>query len=277
MAEKVKIFISYSHKDIACKKTLESHLSLLLRNNNAEIWADHNIVAGQQWDKEIAENLKSSNMVLMLLSANFIESDYCYQKEMEDAIYRHKTGQACVIPILLENFYWQDPTFEMPFKDIQMIPIADGKPKPLTLWNPPDIGYTEITKGISQALFDLQKNLKVIKNRNVEERRKKIESMVSENKLDEASNELMDFISQFCKPDEPEVEPVTKELRTDSITLKGQCTFFSNLAKDPAKMPGNIFESLGNLMKSLLQLLEKAYSYLKTLIMGNDVKNEPAV
>lgn len=277
MAEKVKIFISYSHKDIERKKTLESHLALLLRNNNAEIWADHNIAPGQQWDKEIAENLNNANMILMLLSANFVESDYCYLKEMTDAINRHNSGLACVIPILLEDFYWQDPRFDLPFKSIQMTPVENGRPKPLSSWSPADSGYAEVTKGISQALFDLQKNLKTIRNRNAEERRKKIEAMVGENKLDEASNELMDFISQFCQVNSPAHEPVTKELRTDSIAIKGQCTFFGNLLKDPSKMPGSIFEALGNLMKSILQLLEKAYNYIRSLLTGDEKIHEPAV
>ncbi len=267
MAEKIKIFISYSHDDSLIKKKLESHLSVLLRTNNAEIWADNIIIPGQQWQKEISENLNSANMILLLLSANFIRSDYCYLNEMIEAVNKHKNGETCVIPILIEEFYWQDPRFNLPFRDIEMQPKdpENGRLKALSLWTGGDDGFAETIKGITHAMFDLQKNLKVVKNRNVEERRKKIESMVSESKLDDASSELMDFISQYSNQAETVNEPAIKELRTNSIMIKGKCTAFrNNLEKELANNPG-ILDTLGKLMYDILDLLEKVYAFIKRL------------
>ena len=62
-----KVFISYSHKDEIHKDSLEEHLSMLKRNHVIDAWHDRKIIPGQDWSKEISENLEKSELILFLL------------------------------------------------------------------------------------------------------------------------------------------------------------------------------------------------------------------
>jgi TIR domain len=280
MTEKIKIFISYSHNDTQVKIKLCNHLSLLLKSDMAEIWADHKIEPGQQWAKEIADKLAAADVILLLLSSNFISSEYCYDNEMTAALEKHKEGLACVIPVLLEEFDWQNPAYKLPVKDIEMIPKDEvaARIKPLSHWVPEDTGYTLVARSISNTLPALQKNLRAIKNRNADSRKTKIETMVSESKIDEASSELMDLISIYGSEPEVANDPKIKKFRTNSIMLKGKCTAFrNNLEKEFAANP-TIMNTLESLMIAILDLLENVYEFIQNLFgIRTNALNNPAI
>jgi len=99
----MKLFISYSHKDEQYKDQLETQLSILKRNKVVSSWHDRKIIAGQEWKGEIDNNLEESEVILLLVSPDFLDSDYCYDKEMGRAIERHDNKNAIVIPIILET------------------------------------------------------------------------------------------------------------------------------------------------------------------------------
>ncbi len=88
-----RIFISYSHKDDSYREALDTHLSLMKRQGVVDVWCDRRIVEGEEFDPEIAKNLERADIILLLVSADFIASDYCYEKEMERAMQRHDGGQ----------------------------------------------------------------------------------------------------------------------------------------------------------------------------------------
>ena len=99
--DRVRVFYSYSHKDEVLRDALATHLSLLRKQGLIEGWHDREISAGREWEGQIDENLKSAHVILLLVSADFIASDYCYDLEMKHAIARHTKGTARVIPIIL--------------------------------------------------------------------------------------------------------------------------------------------------------------------------------
>ena len=88
----VDVFCSYAHKDQKLFKELEDHLSLLKRQGLIETWYDHMIAPGSEWRGELESRLDNAGLVLLLISANFLASDYCYGIQMTRAIERHKTG-----------------------------------------------------------------------------------------------------------------------------------------------------------------------------------------
>src|SRR3982750_501461 len=103
----VKLFFSYSHKDEALRNELETHLSPLQRQGVIESWHDRRITAGKEFDSEISRNLEDSQIILLLISSDFIASNYCYEEEMKLALELHKSGRARVIPVILRPCDWQ--------------------------------------------------------------------------------------------------------------------------------------------------------------------------
>jgi WD40 repeat protein len=114
----VKTFVSYSRKDKELWQSLNAHLQILVRQEKLEPWSDREIEAGTEWEPLLRENLESAQIILLLISSDFIASKYCYEKEMMRAIERHDQGTAKVIPILLRSCVWEGS----PFSKIQSLP-----------------------------------------------------------------------------------------------------------------------------------------------------------
>jgi hypothetical protein len=118
-----KLFFSYSHKDEELRNELETHLALLKRQGVISSWYDRRITAGSDFGQVINSELESSQIILLLFSAHFLASDYCYEKEMMRAIEKHKDGSAIVIPVILHPCDWKST----PFGQLRATP-TDGKP-----------------------------------------------------------------------------------------------------------------------------------------------------
>lgn len=99
--EPLKVFISYSHKDKQLKDKLIIHMNSLIRQKYISLWYDNMIIPGKEIDEEVLQALQSSQIVLLLLSADYLASDYCYEIEMEKALTLRKEEKMEVIPILL--------------------------------------------------------------------------------------------------------------------------------------------------------------------------------
>ncbi len=118
-----KLFFSYSHKDEELRNELETHLTLLKRQGVISSWHDRRITAGTDINQSISGELESSKIILLLVSANFLASDYCYEKEMKRALEKHENGTAVVIPVILHPCDWHPA----PFGHLRATP-TDGKP-----------------------------------------------------------------------------------------------------------------------------------------------------
>src|SRR2546427_4032486 len=131
------LFFSYSHKDEPLRDKLEVHLSMLKRQGVIETWHDRRISPGMRMDKEISERLDTSDIVLLLVSPDFLASDYCYDIEMTKALQRHDAGEAVVIPVILRPCDWH----EAPFGRLKALP-KDGKAA--TKWTDLDDAFLDI-------------------------------------------------------------------------------------------------------------------------------------
>ncbi|MBZ0291392.1 MAG: SUMF1/EgtB/PvdO family nonheme iron enzyme [Anaerolineae bacterium] len=139
------VFFSYAHEDEALRDKLEEHLSILKRRGIISTWHDRKIGAGREWAGAISEAMEAAQVILLLISPAFINSDYCYDIEMRRAIQRHEQGTATVIPIILRPVFWQDA----PFGKLQALP-KDAKP--VTKWGNRDEAFETITSGIEKAV-----------------------------------------------------------------------------------------------------------------------------
>ena len=106
-----EVFCSYSHRDERLRKQFETHISLLKREGHITLWHDRKIGAGREWADQIDEHLNTADIILLLISPDFIASDYCYELEMKQAMQRHAAGEARVIPIILRKVDWQKAPF----------------------------------------------------------------------------------------------------------------------------------------------------------------------
>ena len=142
------VFISYSHKDDEYRERLEVHLALLKRQMIIRVWHDRRIGAGKDIHREINENLETADVVLLLVSSDFLASDYCYDREMARAMERHRQGSARVIPVILRVCDWNGA----PFGNLKAVP-RDGQP--IAKFADRDEGFNEVAKAIRSIAAEL--------------------------------------------------------------------------------------------------------------------------
>ena len=147
-AKAIEVFFSYSHKDEELRDQLEKHLSILKRQGVITGWHDRRIGAGREWEGEIDKHLNTADVILLLISADFLASDYCYDVEMKRAMERHEAGETRVIPVILRPVDWKGA----PFGKLQALP-KDAKP--VTSWPNRDEAFTDVAQGIRAAVEEL--------------------------------------------------------------------------------------------------------------------------
>ncbi|WP_438006201.1 AAA family ATPase [Sorangium sp. So ce321] len=145
----LRLFFSYSHKDEALRDELETHLALLKREGLLQSWHDRRIAAGDARAGQIDKHLNEAEVILLLVSADFLASDYCFDNEMTRALARHDAGQACVIPVILRKTDWHSA----PFARLQALP-KDARP--ITLWQDRDEAWHDVALGIRRAIEALR-------------------------------------------------------------------------------------------------------------------------
>jgi formylglycine-generating enzyme required for sulfatase activity len=147
----VKIFLSYAHQDDEYLQALVVQLSSLLKRKLVEIWHDRQILAGSDWATDISQNLESADIILFLVSPDFINSEYCYGIEMARAIEREQAQTARAIPVIIRHCNWQTT----PVDKLQGLP-RDGRP--VAAWGnkPWDEPLLLVVKEIERVAKDIQ-------------------------------------------------------------------------------------------------------------------------
>lgn len=147
----IKIFVSYAHEDEEYKNKLIKHLIGLKRKNIIKEWHDRKILAGKDLDSEINKNLLEADIILLIVSVDFLNSEYCYEKEMKKALEMHEKNTARVIPIIVRSCDWMDS----PFGKLNALP-TDAKY--VKAWEDEDEAYMNIIKGIKDVVEDIKLN-----------------------------------------------------------------------------------------------------------------------
>ena len=119
----MRLFYCYSHADENLRDALAAHLSVLRRNGLITEWHDRRIMPGSTLSGSIGTSLDEADIVLLLVSADLLNSDYCWDVEMKRALERHEMGSAIVVPVILRTVDWS----ETPFGDLLALPL-DGRP-----------------------------------------------------------------------------------------------------------------------------------------------------
>ncbi|WP_037306603.1 toll/interleukin-1 receptor domain-containing protein [Ruegeria halocynthiae] len=142
----MRAFISYSHRDADALDRLHVHLANLQRESRIETWYDRDILAGEVLDDEISDEFEAADLFLLLVSPDFIASNYCVEREMQRALERHEAGEARVITIIVEPCDWA----AMPqLRRLKAVP-KDGLP--ISEWTNANTAYLDVVQEIRRIV-----------------------------------------------------------------------------------------------------------------------------
>jgi hypothetical protein len=142
----LSVFISYAHSDEGYLEKLKKHLSSLRRNGFIKDWSDGCILPGDDWQKKIDSALKKADLVILLVSSDFLYSYYCYEKEFSVALELQKKGDLRIIPVILRDCQWRNT----PFAAFNALPRRGAIP--ITLFSNEDTGFREVADGIADLV-----------------------------------------------------------------------------------------------------------------------------
>jgi hypothetical protein len=143
---KMRVFISYSHRDAAALERLHVHLAVLRREGHVEAWFDRNILAGDAVDDEIARELQSADIFLLLLTPDFLASNYCVEREMQRALERQRAGEARIVSIIVEPCDWASVE---QLRRLKAVPV-DGKP--ISDWANANTAYLNVIQELRRII-----------------------------------------------------------------------------------------------------------------------------
>lgn len=137
----VKIFFCYAHEDEIYLNRLKAQLQPLRLQGLIDMWHDRDISPGGKWEDEISKHIDEAQIILLLISPDFMASDFCISKELKQAILQQETKKTCVVPVILRPVHWQIP----PLNKLQALP-KDGAP--VTEWHNIDGAFFSIANDI---------------------------------------------------------------------------------------------------------------------------------
>lgn len=205
MSEQIKVFLSYSHKDKVLKDTFVGHLYSLVRTENITLWTDEEIDGGERWNDEINTKLNTADLILLLISPDFITSEYCYNIELKKAIELYKQRKAIVVPIGLRV----TDIVGHPFTQFQMLPV---NPLFVESWANTNEAFVSIVQGLRKTLTGIVAEMK---NWDPIKRKEEIRRLVEARKYEETCNKLIDFVCDFSN---------NEGLKDKVSIIKAECT-----------------------------------------------------
>jgi internalin A len=149
---RVRLFISYSHEDERHRDALESHLKVLKSAGLVDIWHDRRIDPGDDWKGQIGQALEEADIMVLLVSAGFLASDYCNDVELRRALERRAAGDCTVVPVLVRDSMWQKVTA---IAALQALP-ANGRP--VTRWPNRDSAWRTVADGLERVISGIAQN-----------------------------------------------------------------------------------------------------------------------
>ena len=147
----VQVVVSYSHRDEALRRRLDANLKLLQNQGLISIWNDRKIMPGDVWESVIEEEFQNADIILLLVSADFLASDYCQNMEVRIALRKHSHAESSLIPVIVRACDWKEAVFGK----FQALP-KDGKP--ITSWANRDEAWSDVAVGIRKAVVELRRN-----------------------------------------------------------------------------------------------------------------------
>ncbi len=186
----LQVFVSYSHKDEPLKVELSNHLKLLEYQGLISVWHDRKILPGDEWDHQISQNLEQADIILLLVSSDFIASKYCWDVEVKRAIELHEFKRAVVIPVILRSVDWT----LSPFGKLQALP---QNAQPITSAASKDDAMRFVSQEVRKVAMELiekkQKEREMAKKMvAISEYKKMYEGLILEGKISPVKQFMLD-------------------------------------------------------------------------------------
>ena len=140
-----EVFISYAQQDSDLARKLISAIQPLEREGLISLWTDRRIEGGMDWREPITKRLGASDLILLLLSADYLASDYCWGLEMKAALDNYKQGRSHLLPILLRPCDWRST----PLGDLRVLPHGA---KPISQWGNTATALTDVVTELRNVL-----------------------------------------------------------------------------------------------------------------------------
>lgn len=144
----VTIFLSCADEDREFLLTLERQLIGLIREERIEVWHKYKVSAGTEWEEKAKEYLSIADIILLLVSPNFVASDYCYKKEALDAMSQYKRRNTRVIPIIISPIEWKN----LVFGKLRCLPVEG---KAVNMWKRKEEAFSDIVQGVRGSVEEL--------------------------------------------------------------------------------------------------------------------------
>lgn len=158
----IKVFIVYAHEDKPVRDKLIKQFRPLVHNQEIDLWSDHEIMPGDLWDDEIRKRLKSSDLILLLISDDFFASEYINQVELQEVLSLHRQGKTRLLPIIARHCGWEEMKY---ISNLQALP-PEGKPIVSKEWSSADEPYHTVFQGVKLVIRDIKKSRKDLNKTN---------------------------------------------------------------------------------------------------------------
>ncbi len=242
-AAMVKVFISYSHDDKEFCDNIKKYLKQF--RDSVEIWADHEIKAGEEWGKTIEENLKEADIILFLVSINFINSGYIKDNELAVGYARRQGGSAEIIPILLTECEWERVDELARFQALPIDP-SDKRAQYIDKWDEDKRApvYNSIAVEINERASILIKNRQVReKNERLQSYRDKCQEFLSQSpdlELNIANKRSLKHLCEDLGIDKAEAEKAFEEAEKPFRVLKKNRERYLDTVKEYLSVGSNL-------------------------------------
>lgn len=145
MAIPIQLFIVYAPEDEAWRKLLEAHLMPLEREGIIQPWHLGKMIPGEEWEQKTRRQVELAQIILLLVSPDFMASESCYEQQLQWAMQRQNKGKARIVPVLLRPVDWKNA----PFGKMQVLPSND---QPVTTWKNTDQAFLKVVEGLRQVM-----------------------------------------------------------------------------------------------------------------------------
>lgn len=241
----MRLFYSYCHVDESYRERLEKFLVTLRDANKITEWHDRKILAGDEWKEDIKHNLEEADIILLLISQDFLTSSAC-KEEISFAL--NPANKKITVPIILKPCMW----LETQLKDIQAVP-KDGKP--IIEWDSVDSAWLDVAEKITRLVDSL-----------LNKPQKKFLSSINKTEFRNSGKETVLLSEIFVNPE------------FDFSTIDGKCEkkqfSIDNFISEKNKFSLISGESLSGKTSILYRIFEKATEkgFYPVFIDGNTVK-----
>lgn len=152
-APRLNVFVSYARANYKLWERLKTPLNILKGERLISWWFDGKIPWGLEWDNAIRRELKEADIIVLLLSNEFFASPYIRGVELKEARRRHASGEARIVPVLLEP----SPAFAKHawLRRLQTVPVVEGQLRPLSGFNPAVNGWNQVQTALREVIAEV--------------------------------------------------------------------------------------------------------------------------